>query len=236
MESNIGYGNHNIRSWMSRERPANTGIHGKAFRQKTRTVSGYSRTFTFTDVMFVRLQNGPGYYDFTQLDREMVARGWDLTYSKYVFHYEGQGVYDSRMGSSPLGQAPYGGRRAYAYHRYQIYDPNTAAVRNQSVRWGCADGGDVPPLHEALHLWTTVNPAAPDYDTNPAHTPYHAVQENDGMHYQTKSALNGRTASGELATAGVTRFDPGADTYTGRVLQFPAYLTSGPASGLHTCA
>jgi hypothetical protein len=235
VESPIGWSNHNTRRWMAQQRPANAAIWGKAIRQRTRTYSAYGKTFTFSDVMLVRLSQPASYYatqTYDRLETALVNAGWNMTTSKYVFYADLQANVEA-SGSSPAGQAPYGGRRAYVYRRTRYRNPSTGVTTDRRSRWGCADEGDVPPIHEELHLWSIVNPAAPDYDSNGGTSPHHAAQTADSMHWQVASTLSGTWSNGTAAPT--TAFDAGADSYTSRVLAFPAYLVAGPGRDLHRC-
>jgi hypothetical protein len=218
-ESNIGRSNYNTRRWMY------VYSGGKSLETRKRTVSAYSRTFSVVDVPLVKLSNTLAYYaasHWTRLENEMVQRGWNQTYAKYSFYADLRATADS-TGTTPAGQAGYGGKRAYSFRR--ILYKNTA----RTARWGCGDEGDSPAMHEQLHLFSIVNPTAPDHNAGPdGKSPYHAVQTNDVMHYQIKSTMSGYWSSGATATR--SAFDPGADTYKTSLFGKTSYLATSPGS------
>jgi hypothetical protein len=196
-------------------------VSGQGFKFLSRTYSRYGYTNSFYDVMLVRGAHTESYYNVdphTRIWEELEAKGWTNPSPKHV------AFSDAREPNGYAGFGSYGGWRGSVFERYlragQTYNP----------RWGCADQGDAVVLHEFLHQYATVNPSANEYDADHA---YHSQQSNDLMHYQTVTSYSGKASSG--ATIPVTQWDPGQDTYTGRVLSFPAYLQSISSRPYLTC-
>lgn len=223
-ESNIGRSNYNARKWMYTSKLA------KSLETRKRTVSAYGRTFSVIDVSYVKLTNTSAYYasnTFTRIDNEMIQRGWSGSYAKHALYAHFRSAADA-TGTSAAGLAQYGGKRAYAFRTF-LYQ-NAA----KTARWGCGDEGDTSPIHETLHLFSIVNPAAADYSSNGGKNPYHAAQTSDVMYWQSKSTPSGYWSDGALRTKSV--FDAGADSYTSSLLGKTSYLLGSPGSrDLYVC-
>lgn len=222
-ESNIGRSNYNTRRWMYVYSGGTNG--GKSLETRKRTVTAYGTPFAVIDVPLVKLSNNLAYYaadHWTRLENEMIQRGWNQTYAKYAFYADLRPTADT-TGTTPAGQAGYGGKRAYSFRR--VLYKNTARI----ARWGCGDEGDNPAMHEQFHLFSLVNPTAPDYSAGPdGKSPYHAAQTNDVMHYVIKSTLSGYWSNGVAATR--SAFDPGSDTYKTSIFGRTSYVLGSPGS------
>ncbi|MCA1834118.1 MAG: hypothetical protein ABR548_01520 [Actinomycetota bacterium] len=232
-ESNIGYGLHNTRSWMSSRDGGNaTRIRGQSFRVLTRNYSAYSRTWTFYDVMFFRAPAGhdANYFHtstFQRIIQDLDLRGFNQVHVKYAIWA------DVRNDAGFGGQAEYNGNQGAQFRQALVRNPITQALETKSFQWGCANSGDTAMMQEALHMWGTVNPTSADHDG--AHQ-YHATQQQDVMFWRGDSTLSGVDDQGHPALGGQSVWDAGAQTYTDRVLSFPAYLKAFSTAGsLHLC-
>lgn len=234
-ESNIGYSNHNARRWMGTQTTEQgKRLTSKAYKVNLRTVYAYSRSFTFVNVMHVQGWYSTSYYGtdtYTRLTNEFNARGWNHLNVKYVVYAELKAMRSRDYSGSPLGTAGFNGNKGYSYRQYEVSD---GSVRK--VRWGCADEGDHIPIHEATHSMGAVATGAADYyNTTVSSKQHHVAQGYDLMSPAPESSFSGRSSSDRPYPYGPLEWDQGSDSYTSRVLSFPAYLTNSPISGLHLC-
>jgi len=234
-ESNIGYSNHNTRRWTGTQTTQQgKRLAGKAYKVNLRTVYAYSRSFTFVNVMHVQGWYNTAYYGtdtYTRLTNEFNARGWNHVNVKYVVYAELKAMTQTSSGTSPIGQAQFNGNKGFSYRQFQRSD---GTVRK--ARWGCADEGDAAPIHEATHSMGAVAQGAADYYyTSEPGKQNHVTQAYDLMSPAPASSFSGRSSSDQPYPYGPLEWDQGSDSYTSRVLSFPAYFTNSPISGLHLC-
>jgi hypothetical protein len=199
-------------------------MNGKALKHLFRNVTAYGFSYPFYDVMFVRGNQNESYYGtdtFVRMRNEFIARLWTRPSVKYVI-YANVTAPNGEGG----GKADYNGKYGMAWLRGT---DSLGVVRGQ--RWGCADQGDFAPMQENLHTFGAVQTAAPEHDWG--HT-YHTTQPADVMFWNGGTTYSGRWSNGGIV--GVTEWDPGADSYTNRILTgFPGYLgTIHSGFALHT--
>lgn len=226
-ESNIGYAMHNMRRWMG-SRPNTAGTQGarmigKSFNALLRTDSLYGRTTNSYNVMFVRGLYPDAWYSQGNSFDHVINEIDDVFNQPNVKYLV---FADVRATDGSGGRAEMNGNHGAIYRRFVYEEDGTDGF----FRWGCADEGDAAAMHETLHMWNAVAPGVPDSDGD-AHIV--ATQPSDVMAAVIQSTLNGQW-SGNTA-APVSIWDQASDSYTGRVLSFPAYLGSTPGSGLHDC-
>lgn len=223
-ESNIGYSAYNGRIFTRNTTNQSNRMNGRAFKHLFRTVSAYAQSYAFYDVLFVRGQQDAAFYEtstFSRITTELFNRGWTRTNVKYT-------IYSNVTAASGEGggRAQYNGSKGAAWLRY----PNQAGT-TVGARWGCGDQGDVAPMQESLHTFGAVQTAAPEHDWG--HT-YHTTQDADVMFWAPGTTFSGRWSTG--VPVAVTQWDPGADSYTNRILTgFSGYLgTINSGFQIHT--
>jgi hypothetical protein len=224
----IGRAAWNNRVWMSNVNGTQGDrIRGQAFRMLKKNYSDWGRTWNLDNILFVRAQNNDSFYysnTFEKIRIELDNRNWQQSYAKYHTYA------DVCASGTNGGFAQYGGHHASSFRRWGTCGSTT--TQPWANRWGCADEGDTVGIQEILHNWQTVNPASPDHDGG---HPFHATQTNDAMHWRIESTYSGRRSNGTAIQ--VTAWDPGADSYTTRVLSYPAYLlTIGTGRPFYLCA
>jgi hypothetical protein len=215
-----------MRRWTG-SRPSSAGangvrMNGKAIASRLRTDTAYGITTTSYDVQFLRGQHSAGWYQvagkdaygetyaFQRIRLEMEAHGFNHPHVKYLVYAD---VTEPNPRST-LAMAEVNGNLGVVWAR------NTSGTGTvNGIQWGCATKGDTAALHEVIHMWGVGH--------EPAYT-------TDLMYATVNHSLSGRRNDGTTGYP-VTVWDAGADTYTSRVLSFPAYLNGSPGSGYRLC-
>jgi hypothetical protein len=223
VESGIGYAFMNLRDWTASVRGGQADrIHGKSYKRQIRSVTAYDKSFTFTNVMFVRGNQTEAYYRdyeygaFDAIVTEMVHRGWRG--GRFAVFADVTGLH------AVGGTADVGGEWAVAYRRLR----SNKGVQT-AVRWGCATDGDTAAAHELTHEFGAVPPGAPEWVTG-----YHVTQEPDLMYPTLRSTFSARRTNG-TATA-PTSWDRDKDSYTSTILTAAnGYLDANQNGILRVC-
>lgn len=228
-ESSIGYALTNVRDWMaSQHQYSSQTIQDKAYKRLRRTVTAYNRTFTVTDVMFVRSTHPQSYFatiTAAKIGDELTTRGWNVN-GKYAVFAD----VENPDGVSGAGQ--YRGRFAIGFRRVVDRDASGNVV-HAAQRWGCATDGDTTAAHEITHTMGAVpSPTSDLSDYDPSH-PRHVKSTGDLMYYKIVATLSGEHTNGTATSEAF--FDPLGASYTGAVLGFGTYLEPHTTYALHAC-